>query len=119
MARIVNKAELVDVIAQKADLTRVAAKDALEALLETISKALQRGAKVQITGFGSFEARKRKERMGRNPQTGAPVYIQEKRVPAFKAGKTLKDQVASAPPPSVPGEDVSPPVTPPSPWGDS
>ncbi len=81
MARTVNKRELVDEIASKAGLTKVAAKDALEAFLEAITNALQRRNKVQITGFGSFEARKRKERMGRNPQTGAPVYIQEKQVP--------------------------------------
>ena len=117
MARTVNKAELVDEIASKADLTKVAAKDALEALLETITKALQLRNKVQITGFGSFEARKRKGRTGRNPRTGAAVYIAEKWTPAFKPGKVLKDEVASAQPSSVPGGDVSPPVTPP--WGDS
>ena len=118
MARTVNKAELVDEIASKADLTKVAAKDALEALLETISKGLQRGDKVQITGFGAFEARWRESRKGRNPQTGEEVYIAGKWAPAFKAGKALKDEVASAQPPSVPAEDISPPVTPASPWGD-
>ena len=117
MARIVNKAELVDVIAQKADLTKVAAKEALKALLETISKALQRGDQVQITGFGAFEARWRESRKGRNPQTGEEVDIAGKWAPAFKAGKALKDEVASAPPPAVPAEDVSPPVTPAAPWG--
>ena len=115
--RTVNKAELVDVIAQKADLTKVAARDALEALLAEITGALRRGDKVQIAGFGAFEARLRKARMGRNPQTGAAVYIQEKRVPAFKAGSTLKDEVASAPPRSMPGEDVPAPATPAPPWG--
>ena len=94
MSRIVNKAELVDVIAQKADLTKVAAKEALEALLETITKALQLRNKVQITGFGSFEARKRKERIGRNPRTGATVHIEEKWVPVFKPGKRLKDDIS-------------------------
>ena len=105
MARIVNKAELVDVIAQKANLTKVAAKEALEALLETISKGLQRGDKVQITGFGAFEARWREPRKGRNPQTGEEVDIAGKWAPVFKAGKALKDEVASAQPPSVPDED--------------
>ena len=94
MARTVNKGELVDEIARKADLTKVAAKEALEALLEAITKALQRRNKVQITGFGSFEARWRRSRMGRNPQTGAAVQIQGKWAPAFKAGKGLKDDVA-------------------------
>ncbi len=94
MARIVNKAELVDVIAQKADLTKVGAKEALDVLLETITRALQRRDKVQITGFGSFEARWRRSRMGRNPQTGAAVYIGEKWAPVFKPGKTFKDDVA-------------------------
>jgi len=94
MARTVNKAELVDVIAQKADLTKVAAKEALEALLETITRALQRRDKVQITGFGSFAARWRRSRMGRNPQTGEAVPIQGKWAPVFKPGNTLKDDVA-------------------------
>ena len=94
MARTVNKAELVDVIAQKADLTKVAAKEALDALLGTITRALQQRDKVQITGFGSFEARWRSSRMGRNPQTGEAVQIQGKWAPAFKPGKSLKDDVA-------------------------
>ncbi len=94
MARTVNKGELIDEIARKADLTKVGAKDALEALLETITKALQWRNKVQITGFGSFEARWRKPRMGRNPQTGEAVQIEGKWAPSFKPGKTLKDDVA-------------------------
>ncbi len=94
MARTVNKGELVDEIASKADLTKVAAKEALEALLEAITKALQRRNKVQITGFGSFEARWRRSRMGRNPQTGEAVQIHGKWAPAFKPGKGLKDDVA-------------------------
>ena len=94
MARTVNKGELVDEIASKADLTKVAAKDALEALLGTITEALQRRNKVQITGFGSFEARWRKPRMGRNPQSGEEVEIEGKWAPAFKPGKSLKDDVA-------------------------
>ncbi len=115
--RTVNKAELVEVIAQKADLTKVAAGDALEALLAQISGALKRGDKVQIAGFGAFEARWREPRRGRNPQTGEQVDIAGKWAPAFKAGKALKDEVASAEPPAVPCEDVSPPVTPAPPWG--
>ena len=94
MARTVNKGELVDEIASNADLTKVAAKEALEALLEAITNALQRRNKVQITGFGSFEARWRTPRMGRNPQTGEAVQIQGKWAPAFKPGNGLKDDVA-------------------------
>ena len=94
MARTVNKAELVDVIARKADLTKVAAKEALEAMLGTITRALQQRDKVQITGFGTFEARWRKPRMGHNPQTGESVQIQGKWAPGFKPGKTFKDDVA-------------------------
>ena len=93
MARTVNKAELVDIIAQKADLTKVGAKAALEALLEAVTAALKRRDNVQITGFGSFEARWRNARMGRNPQTGGELYIPGKWMPAFKSGKTLKDDV--------------------------
>ena len=119
--RTVNKAGLVDIIAQKADLTRVAAKDALEALLGAITEALRHGdeVQVQITGFGAFKARWRDSHKGRNPQTGEEVEIAGKWVPVFKAGKALKDEVASAQPPSVPDEDVSPPVTPVPPWGAS
>ena len=99
--RTVNKAELVDVIAQKANLTKVGAKEALEALLAEITRALRHGDEVQvrIAGFGTFRARRRKPRKGRNPQTGEEVQIAGKWVPAFKAGKALKDEVASAPPP--------------------
>ncbi len=117
--RTVNKAGLVDIIAQKADLTRVAAKDALEALLGAITEALRHGdeVQVQITGFGAFKARWREPRKGRNPQTGEEVDIAGKWVPGFKAGQRLKEEVASAPPPPASGEDVSPPVTPAPPWG--
>lgn len=93
MARTVNKAELVDIIAQKADLTKVGAKAAMEALLDAVAAALKRRDNVQITGFGSFEARWRKSRKGRNPQTGEGLDIPGKWMPAFKAGKTLKDDV--------------------------
>ncbi len=97
--RTVNKAELVDVIAQKADLTKVGAKEALEALLGEITRALRCEQKVQIAGFGAFTARWRDPRKGRNPRTGEEVDIAGKWVPAFKAGKALKDKVASAAPP--------------------
>ncbi len=94
--RTVNKAELVDVIAQKANLTKVGAKAALEALLHAVAAALRRRDKVRITGFGTFEARFREGGIGkaRNPQTGARVDTEDKWVPAFKAGQTLKDEVA-------------------------
>ena len=94
MARTVNKAELVDIIAQKADLPKVKAKAAMEALLEAVTAALKRRDNVQITGFGSFEAHWRKPRKGRNPQTGEELDIPGKWMPAFKVGKTLKDDVA-------------------------
>jgi DNA-binding protein HU-alpha len=92
--RTVNKAELIDVMAQKADLTKAAARDALEALLAEISATLRRRDKVQITGFGSFEARHREARTARNPQTGMTVFVGEKWLPAFKAGQSLKDDIA-------------------------
>ena len=92
--RTVNKAELVDVVAQKANLTKVAAKEAVDALLAEVTAALKRRDKVQLTGFGTFEARQRQARTGRNPQTGATVFIGAKWTPGFKAGQSLKDDIA-------------------------
>ena len=88
-----NKSEVVEVVAAEVGLTKVAAAEAVETILNTITKALQRGERVQITGFGTFETRERKGRMGRNPQTGAQIYIPAQTVPVFKAGKGLKDKI--------------------------
>lgn len=88
-----TKTDLVEKIASKTGLTKKAAGDALEALLETVSNALSKGDKVTVTGFGTFLVRSRRERMGRNPQTGAPLKIPATKVPAFTAGKALKSAV--------------------------
>lgn len=89
-----TKAELVAKIAEKADLTKKDSEIALGAVVEAISEALVAGDKVQLTGFGTFEVRERKEREGINPATKQPIKIAATKVPAFKPGKALKDAVA-------------------------
>jgi len=89
-----NKAELIDAIADKSDVTKKMADTVLTATLETIMEAVSNGDKVTLVGFGSFERRDRQAREGRNPQTGKTMIIPATRVPAFSAGKGFKDQVA-------------------------
>lgn len=93
MAVTAGKSDIVDAIAQKTNLTKKDAGEALDATIEAITAALQRGERVQLTGFGSFEVRDRKERKGNNLQTGETITIPASKVPAFKAGKGLKDAV--------------------------
>ena len=88
-----NKAELVDRVAKKTQLTKKDVSAIVEALFETIQEALKAGEKVQVIGFGTFEVRERAARKGRNPQTGKEIKIKASKVPAFKAGKALKDAV--------------------------
>ena len=88
-----NKAELVDRVAKKTQLTKKDVSATVEALVETIQEALKAGEKVQVIGFGNFEVRERAARKGRNPQTGKEIKIKASKVPAFKAGKALKDAV--------------------------
>ena len=88
-----TKAELVEFIADKADLTKADAARALEAVIEGISKGLKKSGKVTLVGFGTFTAKKRAARTGRNPQTGAELKIAAKTVPAFSAGKKFKELV--------------------------
>ncbi|HBG48581.1 MAG TPA: DNA-binding protein [Cyanobacteria bacterium UBA9971] len=91
---MMNKEELVKEIAKK---TRMAQKQVAEILgltIETIEKSVSKGKKVTLVGFGTFEARKRAARTGRNPQTGAEIKIPAKTVPAFSAGKKFKEVVA-------------------------
>jgi len=89
----VTKTDLIAQVADAAGLTKVDAGKALDTLVEVITKALSKGEKVTWTGFGTYEVRKRAARMGRNPQTNAPMHIPASKTPAFKAGKTLKDAV--------------------------
>ncbi len=88
-----NKAELIDVIAVSADLSKADATRAIEAVLDTITNTLKAGDTVSLVGFGSFVVKARAARTGRNPQTGAAINIAASKVPAFKAGKALKDAV--------------------------
>lgn len=88
-----NKAELVSAMATKSGLTKKDAEAALNSFVEVVSERLTKNDKVQLVGFGTFETRKRAARTGRNPQTGKELKIAAATVPAFKAGKALKDQV--------------------------
>lgn len=89
-----NKGDLVGVVADKTGLTKKEAEKAVNAVFDGIQEALTNNEKVQLIGFGTFEVRERKERKGRNPQTGEEINISSAQVPAFKAGKALKDAVS-------------------------
>ena len=88
-----NKEELVQEIAKKSGVTQKEAAEVLGALVDTIQKTVAKGKKVTLVGFGTFEARKRAARIGRNPQTGKELKIAAKTVPAFSAGKSFKELV--------------------------
>lgn len=88
-----NKTDLINSVAEKAELSKKDASKAIEAVFESIQEALANGDKVQLIGFGNFEVRDRAARTGRNPQTGAEIEIAATKVPAFKPGKALKDAV--------------------------
>lgn len=88
-----NKSELIEKVASATDLTKKDASAAVEAVFDTITETLSNEEKVQIIGFGTFEVRERAARKGRNPQTGEEIQIPASKVPAFKAGKALKDSV--------------------------
>ncbi len=89
-----NKQDLVSSVAEKSGLTKKDSEKAVNAVFASIEQALAKGDKVQMVGFGTFEVRKRAARKGRNPQTGAEIKISAAKVPAFKAGKALKDSVS-------------------------
>jgi len=88
-----NKGELVAALAAKTELTKKDSETALNGLIEVISEALTKGDKVQLIGFGTFEAKSRPARTARNPRTGESVKIAASKAPVFKAGKALKDAV--------------------------
>lgn len=88
-----NKTQLVEAISKNADLSKKDAEAALNALTDTVTKALKKGDKIQLVGFGTFEVAKRAARTGRNPQTGAEMKIAASKAPKFKPGKALKDAV--------------------------
>ncbi len=87
------KQDLIAKVADMAGMTKVDAAKAVDAVADAVTAALQKGEKVTWTGFGTFEVRSRAARMGRNPQTGAPLHIPASKTPAFKAGKGMKDAV--------------------------
>ena len=88
-----NKTELINAIADKADLSKADAGRAVDALFEVVGKALKKKDKVSLVGFGTFLVRERAARQGRNPKTGATIKIKASKTPAFKAGKALKDAI--------------------------
>jgi DNA-binding protein HU-beta len=88
-----NKADLVNAVAEKTGLTKKDAAAALEAVMEAISGGLKKGKSITLTGFGTFAVAKRSAREGRNPQTGAKIKIPAKKVPKFKPGKALREAV--------------------------
>jgi len=89
----VNKEELVQEVAKKAKVTQKEASEVLSVLIEVVEKTVSKGKKVTLVGFGTFEARKRAARTGRNPQTGKEIKIPAKTVPAFTAGKKFRELV--------------------------
>lgn len=89
-----TKTELINAVAEKAELSKKDAEKAVSAVLEGITDALISGEKVQLVGFGTFEVRDRAAREGKNPATGETISIPATKVPAFKAGKALKDAIA-------------------------
>ena len=88
-----NRKELIDALADKMGTTKMDTDRALSALLEVITDTLKKGDSISLVGFGSFEVRKRAARTGRNPKTGEELKIKASKVPAFKAGSTLKAAV--------------------------
>src|SRR5436305_15205033 len=113
-----TKADLVNDVANAAELTKKDAERLVEIVFESIIDSLNQGEKIELRGFGSFRVRDRGARRGRNPKTGDPVNIPAKRVPYFKAGKELKELINEESTPPAPtssetsgeGDDRTPPV---------
>ncbi len=93
LRNIMNKAELVSAIARDADVSKQTAQRVLDSTIKSITDALTKGDSVGLVGFGTFQVRERASRQGRNPKTGEEMTIKASKVPAFKAGKLLKDSV--------------------------
>jgi DNA-binding protein HU-beta len=89
----VNKTELIEYIANDADISKAAATRALEATFEAVKKTLKKGGTVSLVGFGTFAVGKRAARTGRNPRTGETIKIEAAKVPKFRPGKALKDAI--------------------------
>jgi len=91
--RDVNKAELIEAVAESADISKASATRAVDTMVEQITQALQKGDQVTLVGFGTFTVKSRAARTGRNPRTGETINIPASKNPTFKAGKALKDAV--------------------------
>ncbi|MEM0530021.1 HU family DNA-binding protein [Zongyangia sp. HA2173] len=89
-----TKAELINLVAEKADISKKESDKVVGAVIDSITEALVKGEKIQIVGFGTFEVKERGERKGRNPRTKEEITIPASKLPTFKAGKALKDAVA-------------------------
>ena len=88
-----HKGDIINAIADPAELSKADSGRALDALIEVVKKSLKKGDSVSLVGFGTFAVRKRAARTGRNPRTGATIKIKASKIPAFKAGKALKDAI--------------------------
>ncbi|NKB37925.1 MAG: DNA-binding protein HU [Gammaproteobacteria bacterium] len=88
-----NKAELIDAVADAADLSKASAGRAVDAAIDSITNSLKNNDNVTLVGFGTFSVRDRAARTGRNPRTGEEIQIKASKVPGFKAGKALKDAI--------------------------
>lgn len=88
-----NKTDLIDAVASEADVSKAEAARVVDALIDSITRALKKGDTVTLVGFGTFQVRERAARSGRNPKTGETIKIGASKNPAFKAGKALKDAV--------------------------
>ena len=88
-----TKKDLIEIVAKKSNLTNKAAREAVETTLNSVRDSLKRGEKVVLTGFGTFSLRTRRQRVGRNPQTGAKITLSARKVPGFTPGKTFKKAV--------------------------
>jgi DNA-binding protein HU-beta len=88
-----NKQELIDNMAESAEISKASAARALDAMVNSVTGALKAGDSLSLVGFGTFSVRRREARAGRNPKTGEAIQIKAANVPAFKAGKALKDAV--------------------------
>ncbi len=88
-----TKKDLIEIVAKKSNLTNKAAREAVETTLNGVRDSLKRGEKVVLTGFGTFSLRTRRQRVGRNPQTGTKITLPARKVPGFTPGKTFKKAV--------------------------
>jgi DNA-binding protein HU-beta len=88
-----TKAELIEKVAKEAKITKAAAGKSIDAIIDGVTKALKKGERVSLVGFGTFSVSKRKARTGRNPQTGKPIKIAARKVAKFKAGSALRKAV--------------------------